>query len=545
MLTFEQMNNQKGSTYTRTRHRHANITLPLTYEDVFLKALDQIPLDFISKYSKVGLLKELSFLKEKIDDYNSKLNRYSINDYSEFLGLFVIPNEIKQRIISIQTSKDGASYTIFTRDTILWAFELILNSKFESNIIDINADEEFRENIFLFLLSINSKFLETDITKGSSFEEINASLIPANSFPENELILTPYKGLKLFEYFSNSEKYCELINVYIQSKYNVSVRSFYRCILRWGNGNGYIIKIQNTDNEYSIFKEISDSSIENNNIKTLLTIKRSPIYQCTANEFLVLDKSFLLGKIYNQFIYDFWFDWINSQTKIPIETYFGDIGHFFENFTSNITKNIFSFLEHPVPLSLNELMYKSSKGQKEICDFYARHNRKIIIGEFKLGNIDDYRRFSGEPEILKKRSDFFKSADQLSNTINNLSIIKDKFDNKIQLNKSLQIFPVCVFNDSLYDFPTMSVIFDNYWNKIKPQIKNVHINPLTIIHIDQLELLNSFLNTKVKKKQIWDILKKHCRKTGKIRSFGTSLISGYKLDYDNSTIEKLQLMLDE
>lgn len=524
------------------------IVLPLTYKDVFLKALDQMPLDFISKYSKVGLLKKLAFLKEKIEEYNSKLNKNPINYFSEFLELFIIPNEIKQRIISILTSKNGASHTIFTRDTILWAFELILNSKFESNIIEIDADEEFRENIFLFLLSINSKFLETNILKSSSFEEINASLIPANSFPENELILTPYKGLKLFEYFSNCEKYRELINDYIQSKYNVSVRSFYRCILRWGNGNGYTIKIKNTDNEFSIFKEISDSRIKNNNIKTLLTIKRSPICQCTDNEFIVLDKSFLLGKIYNQFIYDFWFDWIKPQTEIPIKTYFGDIGHFFENFTSIVTKNIFSFLEHPVPLSLNELVYKSSKGQKEICDFYARHNRKIIIGEFKLGNINDDSRFSGEPEILymqKNRKDFFKSADQLSNTINNLSIIKDIFDNKIQINKSLQIFPVCVFNDSLYDFPTMSVIFDNYWNKIKPQIKNVHINPLTIIHIDQLELLNSFLNTKVKKKQIWDILKKHCRRTGQIRSFGTSLISGYKLDYDNSTIEKLQLMLDE
>ena len=312
--------------------------------------------------------------------------------------------------------------------------------------------------------------------------------------------------------------------------------------------SGYIVNIENTDEEYHIFKGISDSRIANKNIERLTGLKKSPIYQFSENEFITLDKSFLLGKIYNQFIFDFWFDWIKKKTEIPIETYFGDIGHFFEIYASDILKSLFSFLEHPIPLSLRELEYNSNSGTKEICDFYARHNRKIFIGEIKLGHINDTSRFSGKTETLymkKSRDDFFKSADQLNHAIKNLSIIQDKFDEKIPLNKPIQIFPVCIFNDSIYSLPTMAVIFDKYWNKIKYHCEYIHVNPLTIIHIDQLELINSFFNTKNKKKQIWDILKTHTKSAGRMRSFGVSLIQGFKLEYDISTIEQLQLIIDE
>ena len=210
------------------------IILPLTYEDVFQNSSKKTPLEFISGYAKVGLLKKLAFLGEKTQEYTKKNHENPIKANSEFLDLFVIPEIVKQKILSILNTKNGALHAIFTRETILWAIEIIVNSDFDSNDLDLEVTNEFTYRMFSFLLSINSKYLNTSLDKMSSVDDINASLIMANSFYENEAILTPFKGVRLFEYLSKSQKYSELLKEYIESKYKVSYQKYIRCILRWG-----------------------------------------------------------------------------------------------------------------------------------------------------------------------------------------------------------------------------------------------------------------------------------------------------------------------
>ncbi|WPU95710.1 hypothetical protein SNE25_09285 [Mucilaginibacter sabulilitoris] len=61
--------------------------------------------------------------------------------------------------------------------------------------------------------------------------------------------------------------------------------------------------------------------------------------------------------------------------------------------------------------------------------------------------------------------DFFDSFRQLDGSIKNLSILKNNFDSKLETDKKLTIYPVCILNDKIYDFAMMKITFSQKWEE--------------------------------------------------------------------------------
>ena len=98
----------------------------------------------------------------------------------------------------------------------------------------------------------------------------------------------------------------------------------------------------------SLFKSLSEK-YPNEYPERLISIKKSPFYQISDNEYCLIDNILALDKCYNQFINDFWFDYINSVKKengsiaFTIKDYRSIIGYFLENYTEQILLKMIGF----------------------------------------------------------------------------------------------------------------------------------------------------------------------------------------------------------
>lgn len=509
--------------------------LILSYIEFYGIEPPQDKISLIKHISKESILYEIVALnyrlktKDQIQTDTSfetqiKELRYFINPQYEQAGLYI-------RVVKKYTDEKLGNYPIiFNRRACLFAIEEIINSDEMQDFENFEmAKIEVWEAILKYLLAVNytiTKFTEEKDNEKSTFEYLNPKLLPLNEFSiETDQIFTPYRGFLLIDHFLNNPKYTTEINDYFQETYKMEPQHFILWLMRMYMSKSsddpalnffYLVQ----DGYQDLFNRLS-VRIKNSEAFKLLSIRKSPFIKVGELEYLVTDISFLIEKGYTQFLNDFWFDKIKhiknskGEQKFTIDSYRSEFGYFFEKYVAQILTKSFENYKYSKLLMFDQLKINTSKGHIEIADIYLRYGNKILLGQVKSGSIYDNEKFGGSVESLYKndRDKFFENFG-VNQVINSISAMDDyilNVDHEFPKGHQYKVYPCIIVNDKAFQTPLMPDVFNIRFHEllIGSSNKKVLIQPLTIIHISDLEVLEDLLSGNPK--ELWSLLEYHHR----------------------------------
>lgn len=488
-----------------------------------LKPKDSIRID----NSLETQIRELKYFTQNEFLYNSYFNIY------------------KKRIYS-----DKKYDIIFCRQSCIYAIEEIVTSKEMTHIEGFEMGHiEIWDAIVRYLLAVNyavsrisskPNFSDNNEEK-RTIEALNPKLIPLNELVvETNPIYTPYRGYWLLKHFEKHSEYGKYITEFFRLKYDLEPSEFiYELLSMYVVNNhenpdfNFFYNLE--DNQNQLFKCLSER-IENNEIHKFLSIRKSPFIDVGKNQYLIADNTFLIEKTYNQFLNDFWFDYIkhkkneNGKSMFTIQEYRSEFGYFFESYISMVLKYCFEKYKYSELFLFDQLNVDSPNGTIELADVYLRYNNRILIGQVKSGNIYDLEKYGGDTDSLYKndRDKFFANfgVNQIVNSIKSLEENIDKIDSKFFCCKSHKIYPCIIVNDKALQTPLMADIFNQrFFELLNLEYKNpkLKIHSLSIIHVSDLELIENELNQNPK--LIWQLLESNIRDKKFIPPFYYTLTS--------------------
>jgi hypothetical protein len=243
----------------------------------------------------------------------------------------------------------------------------------------------------------------------------------------------------------------------------------------------------------------------------MIEIKKSPVFKDIHNHYVMLDTLFIMDKLYELFINDFWFETV-KQDGIDIMRYKGQIGRFFEDYAASLLKQAFSFLKYPAVKCLDDLKVKIKGNIVEIADAYFRHNKKVCVAQIKSTGIYAKQQYGTAQSLFDVKEDDFYGVfglDQLIDSIKYIRDESDKFDDTFPKGKPVQVFPLLIVNEKIFQTPFLPAMFNlKFVEEIrKESFLPLEIKPLTIIHIADLERVVHHI--KSKKVDWWDLLKQN------------------------------------
>lgn len=496
------------------------------YRDIFEQEPPEDRLSLIKHLSKDIIILELAGLNYRLAGGIKKAIDTEFDTQKNELFYFCgeIPALNDKYASKLNSISKGQKSYVFTRQACLFGMEEVIQS-------NISIIEDFKmgpvdtwESLLQYILCVNNEITKVQPTMAD--EPINFETLSPKLLPLSELLLIHdpfyvlHRGLLLMEYLSNNNDTRELINEYFQEKYNITYDHFVFELHRMWMANKIERKdlrfyyIVPEDDKYkSLFDVLSDKYSNDQYIK-LLNIRKNPFLKREKNHYILTDQSILLDKSYYQFINDFWFDKVNTAKKtngkpFKMQDYKSIIGYFFESYVNSKVRFSFAHAKDFIIKTFEELKVKG-KLESEIGDIYIRHEAKIILGEVKSTSIYDNEKYGGNVDALYKndREAFFKvfGIDQLVNNLLNLEENIKSIDPNLKHIKKIRIWPVIVFNERVFQTPMMAQIFNKRFKEVLIQHpnKNIYIYPLTLIHISDLETMESVLNKNPNK--IWDLL---------------------------------------
>jgi len=520
--------------------------LVLGYKEYFKTNPPQDRLSILQGICKRNLITEFSGLNYRLKPSTSKYHDTSletqIKELQYFCGIDENLHKEYSRIADSYTPNKEDHPLIFIRQTCLFALEEIIQSNLPV-IEDFNmARIEIWDSIFKYMLAVNTAI--TAISEETEGEAVNFETINPKMLPLNELnisidpIYTPYRGYRLLEYLSTHELLKDKLIEYFKENYEVTYDYFvYETLgMSFNNKNEnpqlrFYYNVSEASNK--LFERLSQIH-ESSEISKFLSLRKFPFYKNKRNSYILMDANFLLEKTYSQFINDFWFDGIRKfQTAdgseyMDIRKYRSIVGYFFETYVTEIIRYSFEKSKHYAIKLFDELKINKKAGVVEIADLYLRFNSKIILGQVKSTNIYDKEKYGGTIDIFynNNRAKFFDTygLSQLIQSIRLLDNSLSEIDRKFPRCKSYKIFPVIIVNEKGLQTPLMGKIFQDRFIELLGEFKNkkVHIYPLTIIHVSDLENIQDSLNENPN--QIWDLLKYHCRNPHFMPPFYNSII---------------------
>ena len=526
-------------------------------------------LSLIEDISRIHILSELCGLnyrlkpKDEIHTDNSFKRQLTELEYFSPSVEFYNYHLKTLKYFSSSTSEGN----IFNRATCLFAIEEILNSSEIKDIPDFDMSQDFvRKSIVRYLISVNTeltKFTENKQEKNLSLEELNPKFIPLNElYVVTDPILILNRGLLLIRFILSNKRYSDELTNYIKEYYNTTPENYISELMAVYFGN---INKENTDYEFvykvegefvNIFEKLSNRSISTDTYK-LLNIRKSPLIKVNDNKYILADNTFVVHKAYYQLINDFWFDWLKQRkdrdgNKIyTFSNYKGIIGYFVESYISKILSNTFNS-RYSKLLLFDDLKINSRKGNYEVADVYYRIGNKILLGQVKSRTVYDKEKYSGNIDTLynNDRNEFFElfGVNQLVKSIDIMDNSINKIDSKYPINHTRYIYPCIIVNDNALQTPLMHHVFTKRFNELISDIKinKAHVFPLTLIHIDDLEWLESLLQNKPQ--DLWKILRYHHKNNDIILPFYNTMNMMFKkrayrdviLDNINNIIKEIK-----
>lgn len=491
-------------------------------------------LDLIKHIPKQFLLYEIAGLNYRLKPYNQLKYDLSLETQVYELAYFCpLDKNLYEHYVQVAETYtvDSKNYPlIFNRPANLFALEEILNNEgFREEEGFVSRKVEVWDGIFKYLLSVNTEIVKVELLPEEklTIENVSASLIALNELMiECNPMFTPYRGICLFEYLYNHSLYGDELRNYFEKTLKIDKDKFIYNLLSLSMANKQEERFSEfiycTSKADKFLDYLSATQYKNKDYFKLLTIKKTPFYKDGDTKYVVLDIDFLINKSYEFFVYDFWFDYLKPQRdkkgkeKFNFKHYRSVFGLFFEKYVTEIIEHSFKHLKYPKPLLFEDLKVKVSSGTIEIADIYVRQNKKILVGQVKSGSIYDDEKYSGDINVLYRgdREQFFKDfgVNQTYESIRLILENYEKFDIKLFTCKRLEFYPMIVMDDKVFQTPLLSnllsIRFEELLNQNNYEPHKIH--PLTVVHISDLERIETTLATK--DIAIWDMLKSHHKK---------------------------------
>ena len=244
----------------------------------------------------------------------------------------------------------------------------------------------------------------------------------------------------------------------------------------------------------------------------IIPIRKHPIYKVEGEElrYTIMDFSLILDKMYEMFINDFWFDYLEP-AGIDIRAYRSAIGYFFEGYCTRLFKDMFSWSRQPIQCT-SENLIRVGKEQEELGDVYYRNKKNIIRGELKATGIYTKNREGFTDSFYGKGMDEFYDSFGISQLIKNIRRIHEygpQIDSDFPTG-NIVIYPILVLNERYFLASYITTAFQQRMKQIfdkDPLPSNIHVRPIAVFHLSDLE--NLVYMIKSKKVNIWDLLKKN------------------------------------
>jgi hypothetical protein len=486
-------------------------------------------ISLIKHVSKKSILYEISALNYRLKPKNKVHIDNSLETQIKELKYFTKTQDLflKYSSVAKEFTKSTVNYpNIFNRQACIFATEEIINSEEIHDIEDFEmARIEVWEAILKYLLAVNfviTQIKEETDDESTSFESLNPKLLPLNELSiETDQIFTLFRGYWLIDYFLKRPDFSNEVKNYFQEIYGIEPKHFIFHLMSMYTTNSsekpelnFFYFLQ--DGHEDLFERLS-KRVSNKEIYKLISIRKSPFINVGVRKYLIADNSFLIEKAYSQFLNDFWFDWIklikddNGKFRYNIHQYRSVFGYFFENYISKILTKSFENYKYSKLLMFDQLKINSVNGNIEIADIYLRYGNKILLGQVKSGSIYDSEKYGGNVEQLYKnnRIAFFENfgVNQLVESITLMDNHIQKLDKKFPKGHSYEVYPCIIVNDKSFQTALMPDTFNNRFKEliVNFSIKKVRINPLTVIHINDLERLEDSLSQNPK--EIWELVK--------------------------------------
>lgn len=480
-----------------------------------------------------GIKKEILF---KASCFFSRLSSDSVyrDDYHQLLldwfqeGNIEFLNEVRLKIEDYEKDK---RVTILNSYSSLRLFELILQEWEEEK--NPKSDLESEIDLFKAYLLLNKEYVDKDntaleTTKNLSEKCYLQGLFFTRNFRDYDIINYKLdksiicqfqKAYLLFEYLSSNDKFNELLNIFYSyysckdwKHYLEKVFSLVLSLTKTTEKGNIEIKVQK-NNEFQANCEflekfsISDDNTYGEEID-FLKIRSNPLFKIEFGRYLVICDLFLSEKLFKGLYF-------------KLKEFNQSLTNPFKNLKS-IYCDLFS--EKKLLYELMEYVFKNryvkfsgeelkNAGITAEPDYYIRNRNKVLLFESKDILIPADVKNKGDFNDLRKsfrRKLYFdvdsnnkkikpKAILQLIRNIKRLLNNEDFIiiDKEIK-NKTLNIYPILVLHDNLYNVFGMNKLI-NFWfyNELK-KLKNKgyeikKVRPLTIIDIDTIIYLQEAL----------------------------------------------------
>lgn len=507
----------------------------ITYQLIYDEEPPSNPLDLLQGFSKSDILVCLA----TINNYPKRNLTYHTIPKEEqlFMIRWILGDHLKKKVKRLSISigqhlfDKQVDFTLFHRTASVVAI-----SKIQQNEFDVTTTNDDPEQLIKFYLAINSeleKYHESKRTDEDEFMDTILTIMATNEYSYPFIpVLQLFRGVKLVKYLREDNRFKKHFDDY-RKQIGVDIYLMFMFAL---STLSKIIKNDNVDklpvmgnppHFQKLSAVFSESQASSKYLLEVLAIKSSPFYKFKEDANLILDLPFLADFFYHSLIFKFWFEYVKPYTEETAKEYFSIRGKFLELHVAELILRAFKYLKHPPPKTLDELkiVHPSAGSDVELCDFFVKENKKILIGEVKSSPLNTVDKYSKEyrDKTNNNESDFNTKFGfvQIVKAIQNLIEFPELFSHKLNKKHKYSVFPVIVLQDRVFMAPFVHIkIQEHFRYELKTlfgditfpehshqiiNYKNLSIFPITQINILTLELLTPELEGR--KIKIWDFIK--------------------------------------
>lgn len=351
-----------------------------------------------------------------------------------------------------------------------------------------------------------------------------------------------YKTTQLLKYFEKSQKHSEHYEIFL-SKYKSTdwqeyLKKLYALTLpvlvSKDDKSFHQVNVDqdaNYDANCSFLEQFILSETDNYTLQDFIAIRENPLYKIDEGKYRVVNKQFLIEKIFKSLTFMFWLE-INNKLVSDQNKIADFKGQFGEEFSENTL--LYKVLDDSFPnkwIKISGQDFKNLNYDKGEPDYYLRFKNKILLFESKdviiKGEIKQSR---NHQKIIKALADKFNKTEENGRGVGIPQIVKNikRIMNKhyeyadVDYNsETIRIFPILLVHDKQYDTLAFNKILNEWFQDeldgIKDECNISKVEKLTLINIDTFIYYRDIIkNGKV----IFDqIITKYHSKANKLISF--------------------------
>ncbi|MGH1387467.1 hypothetical protein [Kordia sp.] len=481
-----------------------NTVLRLEFEHVFPDEKEKNVLEYLNQISSFTLLNIIGF-----SNTNPQPN------FDNFASNMVVRDDIIKRVIKYSRENEIKEKPILvSREASLRLAEIILSNRDslikENKNDDIDTDEINLLKAFLVInKEVNSKQkLEDSEDNVEKLVDMSIAMLFSTSgignYENNDLEFgkTLFATIVRFEHligFLQSDKKYSYLEKDLYSYFGQNsikevsnqMKYLFGKLFELKLKNGFKFQVDEKESQVFLNSLSSDEIIEDDDFTTL---RNYPVYKINESTFSIIDFFFVVDKF-------------NKSVKFILKNSFHKYHNlpardrtFFEFFNTNFSED---YLMKKV---LDEIFHKPYFVKKTVLDatvnepdYYVRHNKKVFLFENKDVLIAKSIKSSGDIQKINGvlKSKFLEvnkkpiGVGQLVTSIVQIIENEFKFDDYLNEQKNITIYPILLINDRIFE--TLGINYRlNQWyltlvkEKLGEKYNSNFIKSLTIIDMDTL-----------------------------------------------------------